>query len=445
MQISLFLFIIGLLLVFAGRFVFRQWTNPLSLYIVPWTVVLAMYHLKFMIYDDLCNEAWAVIIVSLISFILGVVLVFPMKELNIKTERSSTSMIFFGFTDNQFKFLIFCFGFLGLIGSLQHWSVLLKMFGGIQEVLLSANIIYSMRVQGSLPEVLPYLSFFSYAGILLVGARIAFRGKFGWLDTLPMISLLLKEMANFGREGLLQGFSELFIGFIICRTILRYQKIKSQKINVKNFLLSFLLLATLLVGSSTAVRFFRGTTENFKQSSRELGLMKSNIILTPSIYLYASGHVGVLSKYLYLNNENASFGENTFLPIYHLLTKFQVVDKSGFYQKPYYIPIWINTGTYLREVHADFGSLGVLLVPFLLGFFSTYYWFKIQHNGSAYQFVILAGLLNICVMSFLMMITRGANFALSHILLLISFWLLRILPKITNHIKSKLINGQIVD
>ncbi len=401
-------------------------------------IILIMFHLKFMLFDDLVTEAWVVIILGFISYAIGVLIVFPIIKLGNRLPVKHLNPSFFGFSDNQFKLLIFIFGAIGLLGAIQHWMVLMRMFGGVQEVLIAANIIYAMRVEGGLPDVLPYLSFFSFAGTLLVGARIAFRGKLGFIDILPIIALILKEIANFGRAGILQGFSELFIGFIICRTIVKYYNIEGQKINVKNIALAVLILLTLVISSTSTVRFFRGTTENYKQSSRELGAMRSNLILTPSIYLYASGHIGVLSKYLAQNNETASFGENTFLPVYHVLAKFHFSNKTGFYQKPYFIPVWINTGTYLREIHADFGIAGVLIIPFLLGFFSTYYWFKVRQTASPYQFVILTGLLTIVTMSFLVMITRDANFILTNTLLLCSFGILEILPKISKRIKMRI-------
>lgn len=438
MHLSLFLLIIGICLIISGRFLFGQWVNPFSFYFIPWIVVMSMYHLKLMAYDDLVSEAWAVIIIGHLSFILGSLLVFPLIQKSKPPLLERQNVILLGFTDNQLKFMIGLFGSLGLFGAIQHWMVLIKIFGNLQDVMLAANIVYAMRVEGGLTEVLPYISFFSYAGVLLVGVRIAFRGKVGLIDAIPILALVFKEVANFTRAGLLAGFSELFIGFVICRMIVKYQDIKiTHKGNARNIVIGVLFLGILLIGSSTAVRFFRGTTENYKQSSRELGAMRSNIVLTPSLYLYASGHVGTLSKYLYLNNEKALFGENTFLPVYHVLAKFNIYNKTGWYQKPYFIPVWINTGTYLREVHADFGPIGVLIVPFLLGFFSTYYWFKVKITASPYHFAILSALLTICIMSFLVMFTRDANFLLTYILLIISFAAIQNLPKALKQIKNR--------
>lgn len=437
MHISVLVLVIGICLIISGRFLFKQWINPLSLYIAPWTVVLVMFNLKLMAYDDLVTEAWAVIIVSVVAFLSGILVVFPVLMRSVKVPVKNENLSYFGFTDGQFKALIVFFGVLGMIGALQHWMVLIKMFGTIQQVMMAANIIYTMRVEEGFPGVLPYFSFFSYAGSLLVGARIAFRGKLGIIDTLPVLALILKEIANFGRAGLMAGFSELLIGFVICRMMVKYHNVPGHKINFRNFGFAFLVLAILLVSSATTVRYFRRTTEDFKQSSQTLGSMSNNLILTPSIYLYLSGHVGALSKYLYLNNEKALFGENTFLPIYHILTKFHVYNKGGTYQKPYFIPIWINTGTYLREVHADFGPTGVLVIPFLLGFFSTYFWFKVRQSASPYHFVILAQLLIVSVISFLMMFTRDAGFMLSHLVLLMAFAVLHTVPKISKRIKNR--------
>ncbi|MCB9247183.1 MAG: O-antigen polysaccharide polymerase Wzy [Ignavibacteriales bacterium] len=68
--------------------------------------------------------------------------------------------------------------------------------------------------------------------------------------------------------------------------------------------------------------------------------------------------------------------------------------------------MWTNTGTYIRELHADFGTTGVLLVPYLLGLIITWLWFKFHENKSLFTLVFLVYLYIIIGFTFLMMVTR---------------------------------------
>ena len=120
------------------------------------------------------------------------------------------------------------------------------------------------------------------------------------------------------------------------------------------------------------------TSESYEGTSNELRQFKDNLIISPSLYLYLSSDVGVLSQYLrsegtsYPEMDYTQFGQNTFLPVYNFLSKFGFIDRVSGYQRGYFIPMWTNTGTYIRELHADFGITGILLGPYLIGLLITW-------------------------------------------------------------------------
>jgi len=150
--------------------------------------------------------------------------------------------------------------------------------------------------------------------------------------------------------------------------------------------------------------------------------------ISPSIYLYFSSQIVVLSKYLEKESETCIWGENTFLPIYNLIAKTGWIERPRFYQKGYYVPMWTNTGTYLREIHADFGYPGIFVVPFLLGFFSTWAWFAFMNSKKAIHFVFLVYFMVIIGFSFLMMITRLGVWWISLFFILVFVILLNRIP-----------------
>ena len=76
------------------------------------------------------------------------------------------------------------------------------------------------------------------------------------------------------------------------------------------------------------------------------------------------------------------------------------------YQKFYSTPANANTGSYLREIHADFGMAGVVVVPFIIGCLCSMFWAKSAARGGLVPMVILAHLLVIVDLSFMLMGTR---------------------------------------
>ena len=87
--------------------------------------------------------------------------------------------------------------------------------------------------------------------------------------------------------------------------------------------------------------------------------------------------------------EHPRFGENTFAPIYGILARIKVVEPPDWFQRGYNVPMWSNTATYLREIHADFGYIGLALFPYLLGLVTTFFWFKLYQNLSHYIFIAI--------------------------------------------------------
>ena len=81
--------------------------------------------------------------------------------------------------------------------------------------------------------------------------------------------------------------------------------------------------------------------------------------------------------------------------------------------------MWTNTGTYIRELHADFGVIGVFLVPFLLGLLITWLWFKFYEEKSLVVFTFLVYLYVVVGFSFLVMSSRLNQWFMSQILIVL--------------------------
>ncbi len=406
-----------------SKHLFDKWFNHLSIYVIIWFFLLFLYELKLIRYEDLTFETWFVIIGAFISYFLGIITFFVAKnnfgnypDSNNKNLRIQTNL----FINNAkvLKISILITSIIGLIGAIQNWLVLLHEFKTFPNIIINANIIYHMRVEGELAFV-PYLSSFSYVAVFLGALYSARKGKISFYLTFPFLGVILSDLANVGRAGMLFAFVEFISALVLYSYSINKYDLNQSKRSNKKFAISIVLIFISLVAAATVVKSIRGSVESISSSTSTLNKLKGNAVITPTVYLYFSSDVGVLNKYLELEKENSMFGENTFMPIYRVLNKLDLVEKPQFYQTGYYIPMWTNTGTYLRELHADFGVTGILLVPFLLGLFITFLWFKFFETTRLNYLVILVYFYIIIFFSFVVFEPRQGYWIISLVLILL--------------------------
>lgn len=423
--ILIVIYIISLIMSFSF---FKKIFNPLSVYATIWFFLISLYEIRLINYDIISSQVWVVIGGAYFAFFSGILIPFFLYGSSNFERKDSQNELFYRLYSekiNLIKYLIIFFSIVGLYSTLQHWSVLLSMFGSIPKVLLNSPTIYRMRISGELEGVIPYIFVSSYIAIFLVAVYSAYLKKFSILALIPFFSIVFKGIASVGRQGILFGFLEFLTTYIVASYY--FSQFREKKILSKKGTIILILFAAIFIVSVVLIKDFRGSTDSYSGETRQLKALKNNTFISPTIYFYLSSDLGVLNKYYEKGVEENRIGENTFQLVYNILAKFGITERAQIYQKGYYIPQWTNTGTYLRELDVDFGVVGVYLIPFLLGFFSYYYWYFFMKTGNPVHLVLLIHLWLIIWFSFLMMITRGANWFLGLILLIIVFYLL---PKI---------------
>ncbi len=393
-----------------GRFLFKKWINHLTIYSTMMGGVTFFYELKLLPYPDLVPLAWFFLLSSSLCFLFGILTIIKATNLFSKkivaVHKEDVFLPIFSDKGKALKYSILFFSFIGLFVAVQRWLVLINMFGSITNVLLNAGIVYRLNVNKEIKEFIPILPYFVYVAVFLSAIYTAYKGRFSFLTFLPFIGIIVKELTYFGRGEMLFSLMEFFFAFYLFRYLLNKDSKNRYKFSKTNALIATTLLLALFITGSSVVRVSRGAFEKFKGASKELNQLKDNLIISPSVYLYLSSDIGVFSKYLEHDGEDTKFGQNTFRIVYDLLSKFKIVDEPSYFQKGYYIPMWTNTGTYIRELHADFGVVGVFLVPYLMGLAMTLLWYKFYERKSLIVFAILVYLFLIVGHSFIMMVTR---------------------------------------
>jgi len=401
--------VISFLGIILGKLLFRKWINHLTIYCIIMGGLIFLYELKLLPYPKIIPLAWFFIIASFLSFLFGIITVinarnlYPSKD-NLENKSSIFLPIFFD-DGKALKYSILFFSFVGLFVAMHRWYILIKIFGSIPAVLINASLVYRLN-HGQIDEFIPILPAFVYVAIFLAGIYAAYKGRFSFITFFPFIGIVLKELTYFGRAELLLTLIEFFFSFFLFRHLLNRDSLQRFKFSKKNAIIATTILVVFLTAAASFIRISRGNYENYEGASRGLKQLKENFIISPSIYLYLSSDVGVFSKYLEINEEDSKPGENTFAIFYIFLSKLGITERPEFFPRGYFIPMWSNTGTYLRELHVDFGFAGIFIGPYLIGLLCSWFWFRFyeRHNLTVFAFLVYFYL--IIGFSFLIMVTK---------------------------------------
>ncbi len=419
-------FIIGISTILFSKYLFGKWFNHLFFYAFSWMVFTTLYELKLIRFITISFETWIIIISSFLFFILGILTVFAINN-HKPSSRDNTLLDYLienkDLIQKNINYLLLIFVAIGLLSAILHWYVLVKKFGSIPAVLVQANIIYKLRVEGNLEGGIPYINAFSYAAVFLGGLLTSLKGKLTFRATFPLMVIIFEGIASAGRAGIFLAFVEFTLTYVYFRHLLS-KRPDHFPLNKTNITISVVVVLILFIGSTTIIKSARKTFENYKASTQTLKDLESTYIITPSLYFYFSSNIGVLSKYFEHGGEKFYFGENTLLPFYNLLAKLDLIPQPQTYPKGYFIPLWSNSATYLRDLHEDYGYFGVFLAPFALGFFCTFLWFRFFENGTLFNFIILIYLNLIVAFSTFYIVTRAAVWYISFLILIFSFFYL---------------------
>ncbi len=405
----------GLAGVFVGRFLFGRWFNHLTIYSLIWGAGLAFFELKLIDYQALDTEVWMMIGYAWLAFGAGAVtLVIARAAIDASRGSTVTILPIRNATSEKrvFTFTIVALSAIALISTLQRWLVLLNMFGSITGVLINGYTIYRMRIDGDTPGTIPYLNSFALAAIFLSGLYSARSGKIKLIALLPLLIIIIDDVAMAGRAKMLMGVV-LFISAYFLSKLKPVQATAVRTTSKWKWVLTFGLMVALLLVAAEFVRSYRGAYERFYGASKELSKLERNTFITPSIYLYLSSHVGVFNAYWKAGGEHYFPASNTFAPVFRILSKIGLGDPVPHFTKFYNTPVSSNTGTYLRELHADFGIAGILIAPYALGWACTVLWFKVRGRSGMASIAVLAHFYVIVVFSFLYQITRVGEWFVS--------------------------------
>jgi oligosaccharide repeat unit polymerase len=399
---------ISIAAILLGRALLHRWFNQITLYVVVWSVSLLFFQFRLLNYYPLETETWIVILDGFLAFVFGTITVFfarfatQHQKIQLPIHRNERYLAL------EVKILprvIWVLSIISLMAVLQHWYVLLKMFGSIQNVVVMGGVLYAMRLKNAISGTIPYLGALALPAMLFAGRYASVAGRFRPVVIVPIVTVVIGAVSDMGRANLFISGLLFLSGYMLSKTSGKTVQTGAKAARLQK-VLTLLVGAGLLIGTAELVRSNRGMVESIEGASPTLQRLQAASFITPSIYEYFTIHHGVLNQYLKLDQEHPGWGENTFGPVYRILSKFGFDTYTSDYPLFYRTPIGANSGTYLRELHADFGVIGILIVPYLLGLLGAWVWYRRLDDPSCFNLVIIAHLFVVIAFSLIVQATR---------------------------------------
>ncbi len=400
-----FLFLAGFFLAVFGKKEFGKWFNPVTLYSAIWGGMLGLHEMKLISYPDMRVSTWLLVFGSWGLFILGsATSLISTKAYSLTVSRDELQL-----DERSLARVILAMSAVGSIAVAQHWLVLIRNFGSLTSALILGNIVYHARIRGEIPGMMPYVADLVLAAVCLSGVYLRQTKKINLVVIIPLVIESIEAAAWMGRAKILIAGILIFSAYSFAPG--RRPKEKRSKKGRWAVVLSIVVVFGIIIGATEGIRALRQNNEGFFYASPTLRQFKKVPFLAPSIYVYASGTVAVLNKFLQYEavgqGEKMYFGANTFAPLFRVVSKvFGGGDYVSDYQYFYTVPIDLNTGTYLRELYSDFGEIGALLGPYVLGFLVTVLWVENKRKPKLWKVIVLAHLFVYIIFTFDMEASR---------------------------------------
>lgn len=375
---------------------FKKIINPVALYIFTWNLMIGLFEMHLVRYNEVTVFTWITACIFEIVFSVCAIL-------GAKCTLSNT---------------IYRDEYQGL-DILKKWIVILSAISALAVVpnfvrfigryglnfMSSMSLVYQNRLDNARGyEVIPYLGTISYLALILSG--VLFRRKgFDRIFVLPLVLTILDSLPSGGRAGFLIAL------LMFVSPILLYKRNKTDSkiiLGIKGKIGLIIVLGSLLI------LFWRLSTIRsawITENQFMTPIMAKLVRISPAIYktyTYITLPFVTLSEYL--KNPTYSFGINTFGMFINILNKLGMNLDYQRYQDVYYVPMACNVATYIRELVQDFSYVGAIIATGLFSFLYGLSYTETKLKKSIYAEGMSAIFSTVTIMSFFVFFYRESVF-----------------------------------
>jgi len=357
----------------------RDMANPVAVYTQVWTLSVALFLAGWVTYLPVDAALWWALVLSGFGFLLGgwSALIWgtpkwrnlpPSQEISVSVDEA------------RLRVLLQWFTFLGAVGLLLQIRHLQTTMG---LDLLIEDPVVARRLHSNVP-VWGYFNLLNVANIPLVVIYVRVSGRFRkWMS----LTILLAVAAALITTDRTRFFYMVIWTFFVWIYLPGRRLTPGRKWLGLGFVVVLLLVFFTVIGE----HYDRKYRDRFPEHIHLTG--RFQVLIEP--YIYLTGSLAALDALL--NDENPMYkGKFSFSPLVSLAQVFfpeiETVQLQG---KLYFVPMEINTYSYLQQFYQDFGWWGILFGPYVCGWLTAWVYTLMRRKPTLWR-VYTAGLLTFC-------------------------------------------------
>lgn len=379
-MLTLGLYGVALAALLFSRRTLGDYFTPLAIYIFFWCFALGTFHLGWVSFDALGREVWVVILVSFASFVAGGLVPTFYAWSRPAAFRSASSGLnaIRRHRLEQALAVLFALGIFGFAVQMVHLHL---------EVGLASFITEPQRVR-DLHSNVKYLGFFDILNLANFVMGVVYLALFPrpklWI--LAMLAwALLTTFVSTDRTRFFYTVIWAFYAAVYTR----------QRVNLTpKMIMGGVLTALALVG------FFLLIAKIYVKQAFDDNMEYINLpqeyALAVDPYIYLTGSFPVLQAFLEDKSERM-YGKYTFEPMVKLIEViYPDLSRAEIVGKFYRVPVELNAGTYLQPFIIDWGPMGMIICPFLIGLLGMWVYIKMRAEKTLFM-VYFTAILSFCV------------------------------------------------
>ena len=380
-ELSIILIGSGIFIFGVTYFLYKDILNPVGLFSLIWLGAIGLSNLHLSpLQSKWTGKLWLILLTGYFGFLIGNFL--ATVPLYLKDKFNSQVPL-----DNEIDFLKVHIS----KSRLEKLIISLFIISSIAYLYEAYNIgglpIFSEKplqsyVQFAMPKI-HFLAVIMIPLCSLIGLYFALYERPSWMKlTLGVIFFFL--VARLARWELIWGI----IGFLVPNHYL------NKRLKPRHFLIFFSIIMSFITILGVLRTLYVLEGWNYINVIYGLNLSPSYIGFS-WIYVYFASSIENLNEEMLALGNNYTFGLYTLRPLLAIIGKKDIIPKHF---TPELLEGW--TGTFLLSFYSDFGLVGALIFPFIIGFFtSRIHFLSIKHNRNRVFWIMLYSMLVVPILS----------------------------------------------
>lgn len=325
---------------------FRDGYHPLILYLTIWGVGIGLATLPLVEYTPISRSGWLAVGLSMAAFFSGA-LTFAWGSSAGRITPQKPSLM----DPALIAKVLTVSTLLGAIGAILQARFLDASFG------LDAYLLDPVRAR-RLHTHIPVWGYFDLLNVFNVAAVSVY-----WQQTKRLRWWMLATLAICVFSALLTTDRTRFFIMII------WAELAAGSINSKRGLLRIGAVVAVLLAFFAVVgqHFERSYVDRFPDYIH----FPASIEAMADPYIYYTSSFPALGQ-LTEERPDLTLGKTSFAPLVHVASILMDIEQVPLQGAFCYIPMEVNTYTYLRQFYSDFGWFGILLGPYLCGLLASW-------------------------------------------------------------------------